>query len=198
MSPLTNRATWLGGLGLLAVMAGCSDCGNGPAPVDAEIRFVADRTLLENSFNSVFRFEVRLDAANEQEVRVDFETVEGTAKEGEDFEPQSGTLVFAPGDLIQEIEVPIVIDEGLEADEQFTVVLSNPVHAYLLGNQQVATGTILNDDTELEIVLPTGGYDTPHSPSNPPEGMTLAWSDEFDGAGIDPANWLHELGGGGW
>ena len=198
MSPLTNRATWLGGLGLLAVMAGCSDCGNGPAPVDAEIRFVADRTLLENSFNSVFRFEVRLDAANEQEVRVDFETVEGTAKEGEDFEPQSGTLVFAPGDLIQEIEVPIVIDEGLEADEQFTVVLSNPVHAYLLGNQQVATGTILNDDTELEIVLPTGGYDTPHSPANPPEGMTLAWSDEFDGTEIDPANWLHELGGGGW
>lgn len=193
-----SRASLWFGLGLLAMASGCSDCGGGPEPEPAEIQFVADRTSLENSFNSTFRFEVRLDASNTQEVAVDYETVEGTAKAGEDFEPQSGTLVFAPGVLKQEIAVPIVIDEGLEPDEEFTVVLSNPVNGYLKGNQQVATGTILNDDTELAITLPEGGYDTPHSPSNPPEGMTLVWSDEFDGAQINSANWSHELGAGGW
>ena len=56
----------------------------------------------------------------------------------------------------------------------------------------------MNDDTQLVIEFPEGGYDTPHSPSNPPEGMTLVWSDEFDGASINSANWVHELGGGGW
>lgn len=198
MMRLSKSSSWLGGMGLMALAAGCSDCGSGTDPVDAEIQFVADRTSLENSFNSTFRFEVRLDGSNTQEVTVDFETVEGTAKAGEDFEAQSGTLVFAPGEIKQEIAVPIVIDDGLEADEEFTVVLSNPVNGYLKGNQQVATGTILNDDTELTITLPEGGYDTPHSPSNPPEGMTLAWSDEFDGTEINSANWSHEVGSGGW
>ena len=185
-------------LGLLSIAAGCSDCGNEPDPVNAEIQFVADQTSLENAFNSTFDFEVRLDASNTQEVTVDYETVQGTAKAGEDFESQSGTLVFAPGELIQVISVPIVIDDALEADESFTVVLSNPVNGYLKGNQQEATGTILNDDTELVITLPEGGYDTPHSPSSPPEGMTLVWSDEFDGTEIDMNNWTHELGATGW
>ena len=198
MSGALKVRGWLTFTGFTALAVGCSDCGGGPDPVAAEIQFVADRTSLENTFNSTFRFEVRLDVVNTQQVTVDFQTVEGTAKAGEDFEAQSGTLVFEPGDLIQEIEVPIVIDEGLEADEQFTVELSNPVNGYLKGNVQVATGTILNDDTELEIVLPEGGYDTPHSPANPPDGMTLVWSDEFEGATIDPSHWSHELGGGGW
>ncbi|MEC8401463.1 MAG: family 16 glycosylhydrolase [Bacteroidota bacterium] len=189
---------WLGACGWLILAVGCSDCGGVPEPVDAEIQFVADRTSLENTFNSTFRFEVRLDASNAQEVTVDYETVEGTAKAGEDFEAQSGTLVFAPGDLVHDIEVPIVVDEGLEPDEQFTVVLSNPVNGFLKGNQQVATGTILNDDTELAIDLPQGGYDTPHSPENPPAGMTLVWSDEFEGTAINLDNWTHELGSGGW
>ena len=189
---------WLGGFGFALLAVGCSDCGGPTEPVNAEIQFVADRTLLENAFNSTFRFEVRLDATYEEEVTVDFETLEGTAKAGEDYLSQAGTLVFAPGELIQQIEVPIVVDEGLEPDEHFTIELSNPVNGYLKGNQQVATGTILNDDTELDIALPDGGYDTPHSPSNPPEGMTLVWSDEFDGTEIDLSNWTHELGAGGW
>ena len=190
--------TWLGGFGFTLLAVGCSDCGGPTEPVNAEIQFVADRTLLENTFNSIFRFEVRLDATYEEEVTVDFETLEGTAKAGEDYLSQAGTLVFAPGELIQQIEVSIVIDEGLEPDEHFTIELGNPVNGYLKGNQQVATGTILNDDTELNITLPDGGYDTPHSPDNPPAGMTLVWSDEFEGTQIDMNNWTHELGAGGW
>ena len=88
---------WLGGFGFALLAVGCSDCGGPSEPVNAEIQFVADRTLLENSFNSTFRFEVRLDATYEEEVTVDFETLEGTAKAGEDYLSQAGTLVFAPG-----------------------------------------------------------------------------------------------------
>ncbi|HCC64061.1 MAG TPA: hypothetical protein DEP62_02510, partial [Flavobacteriales bacterium] len=59
---------WLGGFGFALLAVGCSDCGGPTEPVNAEIQFVADRTLLENSFNSTFRFEVRLDATYEEEV----------------------------------------------------------------------------------------------------------------------------------
>ena len=183
---------------LLSLAMGCSDCGNEPEPEPGELRFVADRSVLENPFNSTLTFEVRLVSATTQEVTVDYETVPGSATAGEDFQMTSGTLVFAPGDLKKEINVSIVVDESLESDEQFTVELSNPTNAFLTGNQQIATGTIVNDDTQLNVVLPEGGYDTPHSPDNPPAGMTLAWSDEFDQESIDSGNWIHELGGGGW
>ncbi|MGB0149730.1 MAG: hypothetical protein ACPF87_02445, partial [Flavobacteriales bacterium] len=53
----------------LAMMAvGCSDCGEPPAPVLAEIQFVGDRTSLESTFNANFKLEIRLDASNDQEV----------------------------------------------------------------------------------------------------------------------------------
>ena len=182
----------------LAMMAvGCSDCGEPPAPVLAEIQFVGDRTSLESTFNANFKLEIRLDASNDQEVSVDFETVEGTALMGEDFEYQAGTVTFAPGELVKDIFVGVVIDDALESDEVFYVDLSNPTNGYL-GAKTRAVCTILNDDTQLVIDIPEGGYDTPHDPNNPPAGMSLVWSDEFDGSGINSANWIHELGASGW
>jgi beta-glucanase (GH16 family) len=35
-------------------------------------------------------------------------------------------------------------------------------------------------------------------PVEPPEGMELVWSDEFDGDTIDPSNWTYDIGGWGW
>ena len=35
-------------------------------------------------------------------------------------------------------------------------------------------------------------------PVQPPEGMELVWSDEFDGDEIDLANWTYDIGGWGW
>ena len=35
-------------------------------------------------------------------------------------------------------------------------------------------------------------------PVDPPDGMELVWSDEFDGDAIDLTNWTYDLGGGGW
>ncbi|MDA0939798.1 MAG: family 16 glycosylhydrolase [Bacteroidetes bacterium] len=192
-------------LGLVLITLGCSECGDVAEPMNSEIQFVSDKTALENAFNSTFDFEVRLDASNTREVTVDYQTelfTEGldclSASPGEDFIQQEGQLVFAPGEIKKTISIEVVIDEVLESEERFNVVLSNPTNGFLKGNQQVATGSILNDDTDITIDLPVGGYDTPHSPSSPPEGMTLVWADEFDGPAIDMNNWTHELGSGGW
>ncbi len=35
-------------------------------------------------------------------------------------------------------------------------------------------------------------------PIEPPEGMELAWSDEFDGDAVNPDNWTYDVGGWGW
>ncbi len=35
-------------------------------------------------------------------------------------------------------------------------------------------------------------------PIEPPEGMELAWSDEFDAPAIDRSNWTYDIGGWGW
>jgi beta-glucanase (GH16 family) len=35
-------------------------------------------------------------------------------------------------------------------------------------------------------------------PAEPPEGMELVWSDEFDGDEIDLTNWTYDIGGWGW
>ena len=185
---------WLG----LGLSMGCSDCGN-VEQENVSIRFASDRTSLENELNQVFIFEVRLGSSSTQEVTVAYKTVElpNGAKEGEDFEAAEGTLVFAPGETSQTIPVNIVVDEQLEANESFEVHLSDPVNGFLKDGRQVAIGTIVNDDTQFLIYLPEG-YDTPITPSSPPQGMTLTWSDEFDGEDIDAANWEHELGGNGW
>jgi beta-glucanase (GH16 family) len=46
---------------------------------------------------------------------------------------------------------------------------------------------------------PTTTIATPDPiPAEPPEGMELVWSDEFDGDAIDLANWTYDIGGWGW
>ena len=74
-------------------------------------------------------------------------------------QPQRATLVFAPGETKKTIDVSIVVDELLEADEFFTVSLSNPEGGYLRDNLQEAIGTIRNDDQTLGIS--NAGYTTP-------------------------------------
>ncbi|MEA3212589.1 MAG: large repetitive protein [Chthoniobacter sp.] len=59
-------------------------------------------------------------------VTVDFQTVDGTAQAGVDYEFTSGTLSFAPNQATATIAVPITGDLTVEPDETFTVTLSKP------------------------------------------------------------------------
>lgn len=99
-------------------------------------------------------------------VCVDFETEDGTAEAGSDYEPLSGTLVFRPGETQQQVFLTVIDDDIFEEDEHFYVRLSNP--RYLnpmpdavppcaangnlmpapleLGSPSIATVVILDDD----------------------------------------------------
>lgn len=91
-------------------------------------------------------FTVSLSAATEVTATVYYETADDTAVAGADYQPASGTLIFAPGQTTQTIQVPLLSDELLEEDEQFVILLSQPAHLLLEKTELVVT--ILNDDED--------------------------------------------------
>jgi hypothetical protein len=72
-----------------------------------------------------------------------------TATEGTDFLAASGTITFAIGETVKNIEVDIVGDTDSEPDETFEVTLSSPQNAVL--TRAGALGTIRNDDSLISI-----------------------------------------------
>ncbi|MDA0282144.1 MAG: matrixin family metalloprotease [Planctomycetota bacterium] len=60
----------------------------------------------------------------------------------------AGTVTFAAGETQQTITITVSGDSEFEADEGFTVILSNAVGAEIVG--ATANGTIRNDDVEPE------------------------------------------------
>lgn len=146
----------------------------------------------ENGGNAVFEFPVVLDRVSNRIVTVHYETHEMTAQEGSDFEETLGSITFQPGETAASILVPIVVDDYLEEDEQFRVVLVGSENAIFADGQQSAIGTIRNDDTLIGVE--STGYMSAESYP----GRELIWSDEFDGDEIDSNNWTYDLGASGW
>ncbi|MGB8861362.1 MAG: Calx-beta domain-containing protein, partial [Ilumatobacteraceae bacterium] len=58
-------------------------------------------------------------------LRVDFKTVDGTAKAGTDYIARSGTLTFAAGATTAVVDIELVDDLAFESTETFSVVFSN-------------------------------------------------------------------------
>ena len=169
----------------------CTD-DDGSEPGGGELPQVNVNSVskFEGNENSNFEFLVRLSAASEQTVTVEYDTKDGSAVAGEDFEATSGTLTFAPGSTSETISVTILADTLREGDEEFEFRIFDPSNAVVLGG--VATATIRNDDTFLPNS--NDGYSTPDSYA----GYDLVWSDEFEGNALDLGTWTRELGNHGW
>lgn len=95
-------------------------------------------------------FTVTLSSASTGTTTVDFTTVNGSATAGSDFAGQSGTLTFAPGVLTQTITVAVNGDTTDEANESFTVELTNAIDASI--SDSMGMGTIVDDDAPSNIV----------------------------------------------
>lgn len=180
-------------LALFFIAVMCVQCGKDDAPsVVPNVYFPIDVSALESPENSTFEFPLVLDRSTDRAVTVVYETRPLTASEGEDYVPASGTITFAPGETSATISVEIVIDEYIEEDEQFRVVLVESQNGLFLDGIQQAIGTIRNDDTAIQVT--TEGYVSADSYA----GKTLVWSDEFEGDEIDLSNWTYDLGAHGW
>ena len=104
-----------------------------------------------NSGTTAAEFMVTLSAASGQTIRVDFSTANGTATAGEDYQPASDTLVFAPGSTTQMLTVLVVGDVQVEPDETFVVNLSNATNAEIADGQ--GAGLITNDDVAPQLSI---------------------------------------------
>ncbi len=128
-----------------------------------------------NSGTTVFSFTASLYRPTSKQVTVTYSTQDGTATSGSDFKAvTNGTLTFAPNETSKQISIEITSDAVKEAEEKFTVVISNAVNATIL--KATGTASIQNDDN--------GSFGT------------LVWSDEFNGTALDAANWSFENGDG--
>jgi hypothetical protein len=77
-------------------------------------------------------------------VTVGYTTFDGTAVGGVDYDDSSGTLLFAPGDISQRLQVPILADPWIESPRMFHLQLVNPSLGAELGAPNVVDVIILN------------------------------------------------------
>jgi glucose/arabinose dehydrogenase len=100
-----------------------------------------------------FSFDVSLSRPNSVPVSVDWATHDGTATAaGHDYGAKGGTLSFAPGKTAKKITIRENPDTIIEGDENFTVVLTNPVGDPIV--KGTGTATIIDDDpgsSELRV-----------------------------------------------
>ena len=115
---------------------------------DDELGFTISDAEAEEADGSI-EFTVTLPVPSTLETSVDWATAPGAgennAVRGEDYEADSGTLTFAPGETSRTVVVTVLDDDVFEPRETFVVKLSNPSGASL--SVPEATGAIIDDDT---------------------------------------------------
>jgi hypothetical protein len=122
-------------------------------------------------------YTVTLSAASSQSISVQYVTSNGTATSGSDYTSTTGTLTFNAGVTTQTVTIPILNDSVTEADETFTLTLSNPTNA-LLGSTASVTTTIT--DTLTASITTTLAANV--------ENLTLTGTAAIDGTGNAGAN----------
>jgi len=116
-------------------------------------------------------FTISLSATSVTDVTVDYATQDGTAVAPGDYTATSGTATIPADASSTTVAVPVVGDTIPEADETFTLKLSNPVGATLA--DATGIGTVINDDTAASAT-PTS-TPTP-TPTATPTGSVAAAS----------------------
>src|SRR4029079_14182897 len=77
-------------------------------------------------------------------VTVQYATADGTATAGSDYQADSGSVTFAPGETQKAVVIAVIGDTAIEPDETLYLDLSGADGAPI--GTAAATGTILNDD----------------------------------------------------
>jgi hypothetical protein len=116
-----------------------------PLPLTVGFMPATVRVTEGNSGTRMAELTVGLNQASSTDVTVQYATTNLTATAGSDYAATSGTLLIAAGTIQRTIQIPIWGDTAPEADEVFTVTLSNASTGAEI-TPAVATVTIANDD----------------------------------------------------
>jgi hypothetical protein len=90
---------------------------------------VSDPVVDESAGRATFM--VWLNRPSITTVTVDYATADETTSAGADYRAASGTLSFAPGEVVKTVSIDLVNDDAAERDEFFVLQLGNPGNATL-------------------------------------------------------------------
>jgi hypothetical protein len=91
-------------------------------------------------------YTLTLSNASGRTVTVNYDTTDGTAKDGSDFTRKTGTATFAPGDTVKTVVVPILDDAIDEPDQTYTFDLLSATNASLSSVAKSVTTTLTDND----------------------------------------------------
>ncbi len=118
---------------------------------------VSDVTQAEgDSGTSVFQFVVTKTGATELTTIVDFDTADGTATDGSDYNGGGVQISYGPADTGVGVNVSVIGDTQFEANETFFGNLTNCVNCTISDNQGEAT--ITNDDVQPTVQFSSATY----------------------------------------
>ena len=116
--------------------------------------FTSDPVLVEgDAGEQAAVFEVRLSRPATSDFTLSYQTVDGSARAGEDYTATSGTLAFAAGQEVASVSVPVLGDTNLEPSEQFSLVVTPPDDVSIGIDGATGVATILDNDTTLAPTL---------------------------------------------
>ncbi|WP_395738871.1 Calx-beta domain-containing protein [Prosthecobacter sp.] len=97
---------------------------------------------------------VSLSAVSAASASVDYSVTGGTATSGTDYVLASGTVTFAPGELVKSIPIALTDDSSIEGSETVVLSLANAIGANV-GTVTVHTLTITDDDSPVVSISAT-------------------------------------------
>ena len=109
---------------------------------------IADQTVSEGG-NAALVISLSQPATNN--VVVNYATANASATQPQDYTARSGVVVFNPGQTQKTRTVTTIQDNLNEGNEQFTMILTNPVNASL--GQSTGTVTINDDDGPAGVMV---------------------------------------------
>ena len=118
---------------------------------------INDVTVVEGFVDTNAVVTVTLSQASLIELKVNYATSSDTATSGTDFTATAGTLTFAPGETSKTITIPVKADTIAEADEKFTITLTDPVDTTIpfITSTVTITDTVTSDVTATLVATKT-------------------------------------------
>jgi glucose/arabinose dehydrogenase len=134
---------------------------------ESDLLDVTVTPVAENAGNAI----VKLTRSNKTGfASVKLDTANGTAIAGSDYSAVSQTVTFADGESSKTVLIPIIDDGTGEANEQFTISLSNPVGVSLKSQAPIPVTITDNDAAGLTRDTLVTGLNIPTSFDHTPTG----------------------------
>lgn len=120
---------------------------------------VNDISLVEGNENlTAFTFDVSLSEGSGFPISANWTTSAATATQGVDYQANSGTVNFAPGETTKQVMVQVYGETLVEINETFNLALSSPVMATIADGSGAAA--ILDDDNPGKFAFSLSPYNT--------------------------------------